>query len=89
MTVQKQFDLENYLTTGVENIVKGAIKATLKDPKESAFMVSLLLPARKGPAAADSGRIRANISRPFSSPVSPAPAIYTAAAAMPEATKVA
>ena len=32
MTVQKQFDLENYLTTGVENIVKGAIKATLKDP---------------------------------------------------------
>lgn len=38
MTVQKQFDLENYLTTGVENIVKGAIKATLKDPKESAFM---------------------------------------------------
>lgn len=48
MTVQKQFDLENYLTTGVENIVKGAIKATLKDPKESAFMVSFAAASKKG-----------------------------------------
>lgn len=33
------FDLERYLTEGVEDIVRDAIKATLKDPKESAFMI--------------------------------------------------
>jgi len=32
------FDLAAYLTNGVENIVKGILRATLKDPKESAFM---------------------------------------------------
>ncbi len=29
------FDLQNYLTEGVESIVSDAIKATLKNPKES------------------------------------------------------
>ena len=33
------FDLATYLTNGVENIVKGILRATLKDPKESAFML--------------------------------------------------
>ena len=32
------FDLGSYLTNSVENIVKTAIRATLKNPKESAFM---------------------------------------------------
>lgn len=35
----KEFDLQKYMTKGVENIVKGALKATLSDPKESLFMV--------------------------------------------------
>lgn len=35
----KEFDLQEYMTKGVENIVKGALKATLSDPKESLFMV--------------------------------------------------
>ncbi len=35
----KNFDLQKYMTKGVENIVKGALKATLSDPKESLFMV--------------------------------------------------
>lgn len=34
----KEFNLEQYLSNGVANIVKGAIKATLKDPKESLFI---------------------------------------------------
>lgn len=38
-TYKEEFNLEQYLTRGVEDIVKGAIRATLKDPKESAFMV--------------------------------------------------
>jgi len=33
-----EFNLEKYLTGGVENIVKGAIKATLSNPQESIFM---------------------------------------------------
>ncbi len=36
--MQKEFDLEAYLSKGVENIIKGAIKATLKNPKESIFI---------------------------------------------------
>lgn len=35
----KEFNLEQYLTGGVENIVKSALRATLKNPKESAFMM--------------------------------------------------
>ena len=34
----KEFNLGEYLTDGVEKIVKGAVKATLSDPRESAFM---------------------------------------------------
>lgn len=47
MTVQKPFHLEEYLTAGVENIVKGAIKATLRDPQESAFMISFAAASKK------------------------------------------
>ena len=34
------FDLAEYLSTGVENLVKSILRTTFKDPKESAFMVS-------------------------------------------------
>lgn len=40
------FSLEKYLTGGVENIVKGAVRATLKDPKESAFMARFALASK-------------------------------------------
>lgn len=33
-----EFNLESYLSDGVENIVKGALKASLLNPKESIFM---------------------------------------------------
>ncbi len=39
--VEKEFNLGEYLTGGVENIVKGAVRATLKDPKESCFYGTL------------------------------------------------
>lgn len=35
----ENFDLTAYLTGGVENIVKNILRATLKDPKESAFLL--------------------------------------------------
>jgi len=37
--MNKTFDLEQYLTDGVESIVSDAMKAALKNPKESAFLL--------------------------------------------------
>ena len=39
MTMNEKFDLQQYLTEGVEQIVKDALKATLRDPRESAFLL--------------------------------------------------
>ena len=36
--MEQEFNLESYLTCGVEKIVKGALKATLSNPQESIFM---------------------------------------------------
>ena len=35
----EEFDLQKYLTRAVENIVAESIRATLNNPKESAFML--------------------------------------------------
>ncbi|MCR5527204.1 MAG: radical SAM protein [Lachnospiraceae bacterium] len=37
--MDKEFDIQKYMTGGVERVVADAIKATLKNPKESAFML--------------------------------------------------
>ena len=37
--IDENFDLQAYVTQGVENVVRDALKATLKDPRESAFML--------------------------------------------------
>ena len=50
----KEFKLGEYMTGGVEKIVKGAIRATLSDPRESAFMARFALSSR------DASRRRAN-----------------------------
>ena len=44
--MQKDFDLQGYLTRGVERIVTEAVKATLKNPKESAFMMKFAKASR-------------------------------------------
>ncbi len=46
----KEFDLAEYMTKGVEGIVKDAILATLQDPKESAFMARFARSCRKAAA---------------------------------------
>ena len=43
----KEFDIGAYLTAGVEKIVKEAVKATLTDPRESAFMAKFALASRE------------------------------------------
>ncbi|WP_230398470.1 radical SAM protein [Novisyntrophococcus fermenticellae] len=45
--MKEAFDLERYLSAGVENIVKSAIRATLKDPKESIFMAKYALSSKE------------------------------------------
>ena len=34
----KEFDIQDYMTKGVERVVADAVRATLKNPKESAYM---------------------------------------------------
>ena len=37
--MDERFDLQKYLTEGVEQVVKDALKATVRDPRESAFLI--------------------------------------------------
>lgn len=41
------FDIQRYMTKGVERVVSDAIKATLKNPKESAFMLRFASAAKR------------------------------------------
>lgn len=45
--VKETFDIQEYMTKGVERVVADAIKATLKNPKESAFMVKFAATSKK------------------------------------------
>jgi len=48
--MEDNFDLQNYLANGVENIVKDAIRASLKNPKESLFLLKFSKYAKKATA---------------------------------------
>ena len=65
-TENKDFDLQAYLTKGVEQVVTDAIKATLKDPKESSLHAAL---CRGQPRCLEEEgwrrKNRASISRPI------------------------
>ena len=43
---EKTFDIQTYLTDGVEQVVNDALRATLKNPRESAFMVKFAAASR-------------------------------------------
>ncbi len=45
--MQEPKDIQQYLTAGVEAIVKDALRATLRDPKESLFMLRFAAASRK------------------------------------------
>ena len=57
--MNESFDLQNYLIEGVERVVSEALKATLKNPRESAFMLKFAAASRaaskKRRAAEDKG----------------------------------
>ena len=45
--MENTFDMQAYMSEGVERIVKEALRATLRDPRESAFLAKFALAARK------------------------------------------
>ena len=44
--MDKDFNIQEYMTRGVERVVADAVKATLKNPKESAFMAKFALASK-------------------------------------------
>ena len=42
-----KFDIQAYMTRGVEKVVAASLKATLRDPRESAFMVKFAAASRR------------------------------------------
>ena len=45
--MEKEFDIQAYMTAGVERVVKDSIRATLQDPAESIFMAKFALATKK------------------------------------------
>ncbi|MBQ9360680.1 MAG: radical SAM protein [Lachnospiraceae bacterium] len=45
--MNETFDIQEYMTKGVERVVRDAVKATLKNPRESAYMAKFALASRK------------------------------------------
>ncbi|MBR0271726.1 MAG: radical SAM protein [Methanobrevibacter sp.] len=45
--MEKEFDIQEYLANGAENIIKNAISATLKNPKETLFLAKFMKHSRK------------------------------------------
>ncbi len=46
----KKFDIQEYMTAGVENVLKNAMKVTLSNPAQSIFMTRFAMAAK--PASA-------------------------------------
>ncbi len=48
--MNSEFNLSTYLSNGIENIIKGAVKASLKNPRESVFLAKFALESKKSAA---------------------------------------
>ena len=44
--MSEAFDIQEYMTKGVERVVADAVRATLRNPRESAFMVKFAAASR-------------------------------------------
>ena len=45
--MDRQFDIQQYMTRGVERIVTDALRATMKNPRESAYMLRFAAASKK------------------------------------------
>ena len=43
----KEFDLQEYMSNGVANVIKSAVKATFKNPREALFMAEFAMATKK------------------------------------------
>ena len=59
------FNLEHYLSTGVENIVKSAIMATLSNPKESLFLAKYSIASKRARVLRSKSELRGEHIPPF------------------------
>ena len=48
--MEQQFDIQSYMTKGVERVVKDALRATMKDPRESVYMVKFASASKRASA---------------------------------------
>ena len=48
--MNENFNLQEYITTGVERFVANTLKATLKNPRETAFMLKFATASKKASA---------------------------------------
>ena len=46
----KEFDIQDYMTKGVERVVADAVRATLKNPKESVYMARFAMSSKNASA---------------------------------------
>ena len=63
--MEQEFDLGSYLTGGVESIVKGAMRASLKNPKESLFMGKFAIASKKAANLREQASKHGNHVPPF------------------------
>ncbi len=59
------FDLEQYLSRGVEDIVRGILKASLQNPNGGAFLARYALASRRSAELRRRRSRRASTFRPF------------------------
>jgi len=45
--MEKEFNIQEYMTKGVEQVVSDALRATFKDPRESAYIVKFAAASKK------------------------------------------
>lgn len=64
-TATETFDLEKYLSTGVENIVKNLVKSSVLHPRESLFMAQYALAGKKATALRREAETRGEHIPPF------------------------
>ena len=54
--MNNDFSLSEYMSTGIEDIVKGVVKASFKNPKETAFVLKYALASKEAKNKRDKDR---------------------------------
>ena len=63
--MSEAFDIQEYMTEGVRRVVSDAIRATFRDPKESAFMLRFAAASKRADAKRREAEDRGEHIQPF------------------------